>query len=243
MTGVQSRPAPAKAGAEEAPRARTRKVVSWKKDPHGRRERVLAEATRLFSERGYAAVSTADIAAAAGVAEGNVFHYFGSKPDLLKAVGERYGSAFASAMFDRIEPVVSKQTIEGLVSRAFDFVAESWPGFGLFLLSDDPSAAPLAQKANRAAITRSVLQALESWSSQHIVAEIDAPVVAELLFGLMEASLRACFAGDRGERHSPARVAAADQQSGNAVDRPSRARFETQTVLAISRILGIPVEG
>src|SRR5207253_3037464 len=148
---------------------------------HGRRARVLAEATRLFSERGYAAVSTADIAAAAGVAEGNVFHYFGSKPELLRAVGERYGSAFASAMFDGIEPVASKPTIEGLVSRAFDFVEQNWPGFGLFLLSDHPSSvAPLAQKANRAAITRSVLSVLEVWSSEHILPDIDAAVVAEL---------------------------------------------------------------
>ncbi len=200
-----------------------RKPISWKKDPHGRRERVLVEATRLFSERGYTAVSTGDIARAAGVAEGNVFHYFGSKPELLKAVGERYGAGFAAAMFDTIEPVASRKTVERMVQRAFDFVSESWPGFGLFLLSDDPSAAPLAQKANRVAITQAVERILEIWSSKHLLHDVDAPVAAEMLFGLMEASLRACFAG----RHAEGA-------------RPSRERFEAQTVLAISRILGIP---
>ncbi|HXC51984.1 MAG TPA: TetR/AcrR family transcriptional regulator [Candidatus Limnocylindrales bacterium] len=227
MTGIKENDRAVRANATEKATRRAsrpgRKPVTWKKDPHGRRERVLVEATRLFSERGYAAVSTGDIARAAGVAEGNVFHYFGSKPELLKAVGERYGAGFATAMFGVIEPVASRKTVEQMVRRAFDFVSESWPGFGLFLLSDDPSAAPLAQKANRVAITQAVERMLEVWSSRHILDDVDAPVVAEILFGLMEASLRACFTGLDADG-----------------DRPSRQRFEAQTVLAISRILGIP---
>jgi len=192
-----------------------RRTTSWKKDPGGRRERVLAEAARLFSEQGYAAVSTAAIARAAGVAEGSVFHHFGSKQDLLKAVGERYGSAFAAAMFDGVTPAATIATVEGMVRRAFDFVAGTWPGFGLFLLSDDPS---VAQRANRLAITQAVERILDRWSRGHILGDVDAPVVAELLFGLTESALRACFAGG---------------------DVASRERFERQTVLAISRILGI----
>ena len=195
-----------------------RRTTSWKKDPGGRRERVLAEATRLFSEHGYAAVSTAAIARAAGVAEGSVFHHFGSKQDLLRAVGEKYGRGFASAMFDAAPRTATRATVEGMVARAFDFVAGNSPGFGLFLLSDDPSAAPVAQRANRLAITHEVERILEEWSRGHILGDVDAPVVAELLFGLTEAALRACFAG-----------------GGEA----SRERFEQQAVLAISRILGI----
>jgi len=196
-----------------------RRTLTWKKDPAGRRERVLAEAARLFSERGYASVSTRDVASAAGVAEGSVFQYFGSKAELLRAVGERYGRGFAAAMFDGMEAVASRATVENMVARAFDYVARSWPGFGLFLLSDDPSAAPLAQRANRIAITSAVERMLELWSSERLIGEVDAPVVAELLFGLVEASLRACFTG---------------------ADAPSRQRFERQTASAIVRILGVP---
>lgn len=191
---------------------------AWKKDPGGRRERVLEEATRLFSGRGYAAVSTGDIARAAGVAEGNVFHYFGSKQGLLRAVGERYGAAFAAAMFAGVEPVPSEATIRQVVSRAFTFVAGSWPGFGLFLLSDDPSSAPLAQKANREVVTRAVEDVLETWTAAGLLAHVDAPVVAHLLFGLVEASLRACFSRE------------------GQVD---TTRFEAATVAAISRVLGV----
>jgi AcrR family transcriptional regulator len=195
--------------------------ASWRKDPDGRRERVVGEATRLFSERGFSAVSTGDIARAAGVAEGNIFHYFGSKQGLLRAVGERYGTAFAAAMFSGVEPVANRATIRQVVSRAFGFVAGNWPGFGLFLLSDDPSSAPLAQKANREVVTRSVEGVLAAWTTAGVLVNVDAPVVAHLLFGLVEASLRACFAGPE-----PA----------------ATARFEEATVAAISRVLGIGLD-
>jgi AcrR family transcriptional regulator len=54
------------------------------------RELILDAAQRMFADAGYAATSTAKIAAAAGVPHGLVFYYFPSKRDLLlTVVGER----------------------------------------------------------------------------------------------------------------------------------------------------------
>ena len=50
---------------------------------------ILAAAERLFGETGFAAVSVDDIAAAAGVAKGAVYHHFPSKETLFEAVFER----------------------------------------------------------------------------------------------------------------------------------------------------------
>lgn len=56
-------------------------------EPDVRREQILAVAVRLFGERPFAAVSTTDIADAAGVARGLINHYFGTKRGLfLEAV-------------------------------------------------------------------------------------------------------------------------------------------------------------
>ena len=55
-------------------------------EPDARREQILAVAVRLFGERGYADVSTTDVARGAGVARGLVNHYFGTKKDLYLAV-------------------------------------------------------------------------------------------------------------------------------------------------------------
>jgi AcrR family transcriptional regulator len=59
----------------------------WHRLEHDeRRGQILACARRLFSERPYAAVSTAQIASEAGVARGLLHHYFGTKRDLYLEV-------------------------------------------------------------------------------------------------------------------------------------------------------------
>jgi AcrR family transcriptional regulator len=59
----------------------------WRRlEPDERRRQILACAVRLFGERPYAEVSTADVAQAAGVARGLVNHYFGTKKELYVEV-------------------------------------------------------------------------------------------------------------------------------------------------------------
>lgn len=59
----------------------------WRRlGPDQRREEILDCARRLFAERPYAEVSTAEIARAAGIARGLLNHYFGTKRDLYLEV-------------------------------------------------------------------------------------------------------------------------------------------------------------
>ncbi|HSN57694.1 MAG TPA: TetR/AcrR family transcriptional regulator [Candidatus Sulfomarinibacteraceae bacterium] len=53
-----------------------------------KRPLILEAATRIFCERGFAAVRVADIAEAAGIGKGTVYEYFSSKDELLFAVFE-----------------------------------------------------------------------------------------------------------------------------------------------------------
>ncbi len=69
-------------------------------------ERLLAAAVRLYAERGPASVSTRDIAAAAGVHQGLIYHYFGSREDLMGRALERANrsvveAAVGAGRFDR----------------------------------------------------------------------------------------------------------------------------------------------
>ncbi|MET8978712.1 TetR/AcrR family transcriptional regulator [Streptomyces sp. NPDC004539] len=52
-------------------------------------QRLLAAATRLFAEQGYDRTSVQEIVEAAGVTKGALYHYFGSKDDLLHEVYAR----------------------------------------------------------------------------------------------------------------------------------------------------------
>lgn len=55
-----------------------------------REQDILRAATELFASAGFHNTSTRRIAAQAGVSEGTVFHYFGSKHELMLAILERF---------------------------------------------------------------------------------------------------------------------------------------------------------
>jgi AcrR family transcriptional regulator len=53
-----------------------------------RRVQILEAARGVFAQDGYHAANVSDVAAAAGVSQGTVYHYFASKEELLMAVYE-----------------------------------------------------------------------------------------------------------------------------------------------------------
>ncbi|MEE6280926.1 TetR family transcriptional regulator [Georgenia sp. MJ170] len=59
---------------------------------------VLAVATELFAGHGYAGVSLDDIARAAGVTRGAVYHHYGSKAGLFRAVAAELQTDVAAAV-------------------------------------------------------------------------------------------------------------------------------------------------
>lgn len=61
-------------------------TIRHRLEPDARREQILQCAVELFGERPYAAVSTSELAQAAGVTRGLLHHYFGTKRDLYVEV-------------------------------------------------------------------------------------------------------------------------------------------------------------
>ncbi|SFB66916.1 transcriptional regulator, TetR family [Polaromonas sp. OV174] len=74
--------------ADKRPRGRPRKTAD-ERDEGNRRVGLLHAAARLFREKGFAATSTRDIAAAVGMRSGSPFYHFESKGALLYAVMEQ----------------------------------------------------------------------------------------------------------------------------------------------------------
>jgi AcrR family transcriptional regulator len=70
------------------------------------RQRLLAEAQRLFRERGYAATSLEQIAEAAEVTKGAIYGHFGSKEDLLiSAIEATPTPGYVTTLNDQSQPV------------------------------------------------------------------------------------------------------------------------------------------
>ena len=99
---------------------------------------ILAAALRLFGESGFASVSVDEIAAAAGVAKGAVYHHFPSKEALFEAVFERAAEqlqqrvhAGAAGSGDRLRAMAAG-------ARAY-FEACAQPPFERIILKDGPA--------------------------------------------------------------------------------------------------------
>ena len=79
---------PTAAEPQRRPRGRPRKAPDAL-DEGNRRQELLHGAARLFRNKGFAATTTRDIAAAAGMQSGSPFYHFESKAALLFAVMEQ----------------------------------------------------------------------------------------------------------------------------------------------------------
>jgi AcrR family transcriptional regulator len=105
------------------------------------REVIAESAGRLFAERGFDAVTVAEVARAADVSEGTVFNYFPTKEDLFyggmeifeaelveavrqRPAGESVLAAFRRFLVDRSASLATKQTAE-VIDRAARLVGAS----------------------------------------------------------------------------------------------------------------------
>jgi AcrR family transcriptional regulator len=64
-----------------------------KPKPPSTRERIVDTALSLFNSQGYGAVTTAALAAACGIAEGNLWYHFKTRQALLDGIGDRFAAA------------------------------------------------------------------------------------------------------------------------------------------------------
>jgi AcrR family transcriptional regulator len=171
------------------------------RDPEEKRARMLAAARRLFTERGYAATTTADVAEQAGVSQGILFHHFGSKEGLLAAVAGDYGRGLAEAMFPESEPLDGAlPSVEATLRRSFAFVREQGALSRLLVLSADPATHQTVHEASRVEIVAAIARALGEASAAGLTRPLDPRIAAELLFALVGAALTECFVRHGGAR-------------------------------------------
>ncbi|MEM6681049.1 MAG: TetR/AcrR family transcriptional regulator [Pseudomonadota bacterium] len=140
--------------------------------PAETRAHILFAAQELFRAQGYMQTSSAEIAERAGVAEGSVFYHYGSKQNLLTAMGEAHAEEMVAAMhrgetdLGRLEPGI-------LIARAFDYaqrngIAEECTGL--------PMASPEVQpfmNASRAVIVEFIARCIRASAQRHCDMGID----------------------------------------------------------------------
>jgi TetR/AcrR family transcriptional regulator, cholesterol catabolism regulator len=88
-----------------------------------RRGELLAIAANLFAERGLRATTVRDIADAAGILSGSLYHHFDSKESMVDEILR----AFLDALFDRYRAIVAQKlgpraTLEAVVVASFEAI-------------------------------------------------------------------------------------------------------------------------
>jgi AcrR family transcriptional regulator len=157
---------------------------------------LLAAARALFVQKGYAATSTPEIVAAAGITRGALYHHFADKRDLFRAVLEGEAQTVA-AEIEQAAPAtrsVRKALIAG--SKAY-LDAMTLPGRTRLLLVDGPAVLGSAEifALDEAHAGRTLREGLRAAMGDRLAP----PVTIEALATLLSAAFdRAALAIDTG---------------------------------------------
>ncbi len=135
------------------PRGRPRKTAAELDDGNRRRE-LMDGAAKLFITKGFAATSTRDIAAAAGMHSGSPFYHFASKSALLFAVmSEGMTNAVQSqqaaldALHARLPDATPHECLRTLIRHHFEVLLGPRSGFIPVMLYESRSLTPVQHKS------------------------------------------------------------------------------------------------
>lgn len=99
----------------------------------GRRDELLELAATLFAERGMRATTVRDIADAAGILSGSLYHHFDSKESMVDEILR----GFLDELFDSYHKIVAeglgpRETLEGLVVASFEAIDRSHSAVAIY---------------------------------------------------------------------------------------------------------------
>ncbi len=160
-----------------------------------RMEQTVAAAHGLFAERGYAAVTMDDVAAAVGVTKPLLYNYFGNKEQLYLAVLERAGDALLDTVVEAVGETSNPAEALSLGLHAFfDFVDQDRAAWAVLFDETLPAGGEIAERVAgyRARlsdlIATSLLAQLPERSRERARTEVEA--LSTAVMGAAEALVR-----------------------------------------------------
>ena len=173
------------------------------------REAILQAAEDLFSRRGFAATTVDQIAAAAGVAKGAVYHHFPAKEAMFEAVFEETSLVLVRRVMAASSN--ARDVLDGVVagSRAY-FAACAEPPMGQIILRDGPAVLGWERwrRIDSEHFGRMIPAALKAAMDQGLLARQPVEPLARLLVGAVTEAAVACAASDDPARTGREHVAA-----------------------------------
>lgn len=169
-----------------------------------RQEEILEAAASVFAEKGYAAATTREIAAAADIAEGSLYNYFGGKRDMLVAIISRSPLPIDRVLAGIVRLGDRDQFIEfmesAITTEASEqpwmrtIVKEAWTNDELFRQYQASHIAELTLR-----LTDIIASGVKAGWLRPLDPESTARAVISLLMAFMMHPMRACSATETAE--------------------------------------------
>jgi len=146
-------------------------------------ERILAAAARIFDEDGYAATTTNEIAAMAGVSIGSLYQYFPNKDAILVALGRRHVETVAAGLTDLLGGVEPDADLRAVVDVVVRFLVDQHAHDDLHRLvaHEAPRTPELVAELDRARVL------LVGFASELLAGRLPAGADTELVASMMVA--------------------------------------------------------
>jgi AcrR family transcriptional regulator len=137
-------------------------------DTEKRREQLLAAGVALLSRRSHDEVSIEEIAAAAGVSKGLLYHYFPTKKDFILAAIERGQREVAERL--RPDPSLEPEAqLDASLDGFLDYVEENASAFrAIFRGVDGDPEIMAALEAGRGEQMKTLMDALAGWEDSPV---------------------------------------------------------------------------
>ena len=160
---------------------------------------ILQAATRLFAEEGFHSASTRKIAAAAGVSEGTLFHYFSTKNLLLQAILDNFYAELIESAREGVADVMG--TRERLLTLAKNHLRALMENQALMMrliqvyLSVDVNYARDYRNSQIHQLNYRYTRIFDGVVKEgiergYIRPDVDLPVIRDLFFGGLEYGMR-----------------------------------------------------
>lgn len=165
-------------------------------DRPDRRDAILEAALRCFVDRGFYGTAIPEIAKAAGVAAGTIYHYFESKEVLVNTLFRSWKLEVAQRVFTKFpQDAGPREQFRVMWHEMIGFARENPKAFAFIELHNHASYLDDESRAvdgNLKAFARSVIQQAQS---DGLLKPLDATVLMELVFGAFVGMMRAHWEG------------------------------------------------
>ena len=183
------------------------------KERHDKRARILDAAVKEFAERGFFTATVAEIARAAGVADGTIYLYFKSKDDLLlRLFDEKMTALIAESKAALLQQKDAPARLRRFIEHHFELVERN-PDLASVLIVELRQSAQFLKAADRAKLAAYIdliAQVVKDGQERgELLSSVSPTTVKRAIFGALdELALAWLISGRRGSlRKTAAEVA------------------------------------